>query len=222
MFPILLCNAYVERPKLRHTDIQHLREMVTLSSKLQKISLDEQELRLNIAKKETDLEHSKQILLQYTKELTHTKQELQLAKTELSEYDTALRAKEQQLAEKIDQNETVIKLLHQSEMEEDAEEVINTIRQCAIGKRRMTTYDWKQLYHAVDLQWPTLKSRMIKELGTFTEQQMQVCYLMRIGLSKSQIQGVTNLSRTTIWRWFKRFQWAAALDHNTTTQKGAQ
>ena len=31
--------------------------------------------------------------------------------------------------------------------------------------------------------------RLLQELGTFTEQQMQVCYLMRIGLSKTQIQG---------------------------------
>lgn len=52
------------------------------------------------------------------------------------------------------------------------------------------------------------EDRLLRELGTFTEQQMQVCYLMRIGLSKPQIQNMTNLSRTTVWRWVNRYDWA--------------
>ena len=51
---------------------------------------------------------------------------------------------------------------------------------------------------------------MLQELGTFTEQQMQVCYLMRIGLSKTQIQNMTNLSRSTVWRWVNKCNWVYA------------
>ena len=43
-------------------------------------------------------------------------------------------------------------------------------------------------------------SNKINELGNYTEQQQQVCYLMRIGLSNPQIQNMTNLSRPTVWR----------------------
>jgi transposase len=55
---------------------------------------------------------------------------------------------------------------------------------------------------------PGFNELLVTELGTFTEQQKHVCYLMRIGLSKPDIQNVTNLSRVTVWRWTKKFEWA--------------
>ena len=76
----------------------------------------------------------------------------------------------------------------------------------------MATADWKQLYKAIDELYPTFKDQLLKELGTFTEQQMQVCYLMKIGLSKTQIQNMTNLSRVTIWRWVKKYDWIQTID----------
>lgn len=115
--------------------------------------------------------------------------------------------KEQQLTEKMEQNKTFIKMLHHSEMEGKAEDVIQAVRQASTGKREMTPADWKQLYQAVDEVCPSFKDSLLKELGTFTEQQMQVCYLMRIGLSKSEIQNMTNLSRSTVWRWVKKYDW---------------
>ena len=110
-------------------------------------------------------------------------------------------------AEKMEQNKTFIKLLHQSELEGKAEDVIHDIRMSSTGRKNMGSADWKQLYQAVDELYPTFKDRLLKELGTFTEQQMQVCYLMRIGLSKPQIQNMTNLARVTIWRWVKKYDW---------------
>ncbi len=76
----------------------------------------------------------------------------------------------------------------------------------------MDLLDWKRLYMATDKLYPLFKDRLVKELGTFNEQQMQVCYLMRIGLSKNQIQNLTNLSRVTIWRWEKKYDWIYSSD----------
>ncbi len=36
--------------------------------------------------------------------------------------------------------------------------------------------------------------------------------VMRIGLSKPQIQNMTNLSRVTIWRWVKKYDWVLTSD----------
>ena len=71
----------------------------------------------------------------------------------------------------------------------------------------MTATEWKQLYCAVDELYPSFKDRLVKELGHYSEQQQQVCYLMRIGLSNSQIQNMTDLSRATVWRWVKKYDW---------------
>lgn len=120
--------------------------------------------------------------------------------------------KEQLQAEKEEQNKAFIKLLHQSDLEGTAEEVIEAVRQASMGKRNMTAAEWKQLYHAVDEFYPSFKDRLAKELGTFTEQQQQVCYLMRIGLTNPQIQNMTNLSRPTVWRWVKKYDWVLGLE----------
>lgn len=170
MATILLASiAYILYVRRRN---KHLQEVVTLSSELQRVSNDAQQLRANIVEKE------------------------------------------QQLSEKMDQNKIFIKLLHQSELEGKAEDVIYAIRQSSTGKKNMKSADWKQLYQAVDELYPLFKDRLLKELGTFTEQQMQVCYLMRIGLAKPQIQNMTNLSRATVWRWVKKYDWVLTSDND--------
>ena len=191
---------------------KHLQQMVALSAELKRVSDDEQQLRKDIEQKEKELEMSKKSLDKTSDELSNVKRELQRVNTELSDYDEALKAKEQQLAEKMDQNKTFIKLLHQSELEGKAEDVIYAIRQSTKGMKNMKSSDWKQLYQAVDELYPLFKDRLLKELGNFTEQQMQVCYLMRIGLSKPQIQSMTELSRVTIWRWVKKYDWILTPD----------
>ena len=187
--------------------------MIRLSAELQRVSDDEQLLRKDIEQKENELKESRRSLEKSSEDLNNLKQELQRVNAELSNYDEALRAKEQQLSEKMNQNMTFIKLLHQSELEGTAEDVIYAIRQSSTGKKNMKAADWKQLYQAVDELYPTFKDRLLKELGTFTEQQMQVCYLMRIGLSKPQIQNMTNLSRVTVWRWVKKYDWVLTPDN---------
>ena len=117
------------------------------------------------------------------------------------------RAKEQQLAEQKEQNKAIIKLMHQTDLEGTAEEVIDAIRKSSTGKKEMSSDDWKQLYHAVDELYPSFKDKLVKELGSYTEQQQQVCYLMRIGLTNSQIHNITNVSRATVWRWVKKYDW---------------
>lgn len=210
MATILLASvAYILYVRRRN---KHLKEVVTLSAELQRVSNDDKQLRADIAKKEQELKQSKKSLAESTDELANVKRELLRVNVELSEYGEALKDKEQQLAERMDQNKTFIKLLHQSELEGKAEDVIYAIRQSSTGKKNMKSADWKQLYQAVDELYPLFKDRLLKELGTFTEQQMQVCYLMRIGLSKPQIQNMTNLSRVTVWRWVKKYDWVMIPD----------
>lgn len=212
MATILLASiAYILYVRRRN---KHLKEVVTLSAELQRVSNDEKQLRRYVEQKEKDLETSKKSLEKSSDELNNVKRELQRVNAELSDYDEALKAKEQQLSEKMDQNKIFIKLLHQSELEGKAEDVIYAIRQSSTGKKNMKSADWKQLYQAVDELYPLFKDRLLKELGTFTEQQMQVCYLMRIGLAKPQIQNMTNLSRATVWRWVKKYDWVLTSDND--------
>lgn len=186
---------------------KHLKVIAGLSSELQRVSDDDRQLREDIKKKEKELSKSRKSLEYTSNELNDVKQELQRVNKELEENNEALKEKEELLAERMEQNKSFIKLLHQSELEGKAEDVIHAIRQSSTGRMNMESADWKQLFNAVDELHPAFKDRLLKELGNFTEDQKRVCYLMRIGLSKSQIQNMTNLARVTIWRWTKKYDW---------------
>ena len=201
---LLLCLGYAVYVRRRN---RHLEQITALSQELQGKADDEQRLRQEIDLRERKLSEAKDQLEKQDDELGKVKAQLDKVNTELAGYDIELREKEQRLTEKMQQNQTFLNLLHQSELEGKAEDVIEAIRQSSEGKKNMQPADWKQLYRAVDELYPTFQDQLLKELGTFTEQQMQVCYLMRIGLSKPQIQNMTNLSRVTVWRWVKKFDW---------------
>lgn len=194
---------------------RHLQEMFRLSSELQQMADDEKFLRNDIEQREKELEKSRKSLEKTSDELSNVKSELQRVNDELSGYEKALKEKERQLSDKMEQNRTYIKLLHQSELEGKAEDVVHAIRQSSTGKKDMKPADWKQLYQAVDQLYPTFHDRVSTELGRqLTDQKMQVCYLIRIGLSRPQIQSMTNLSRVTVWRWVKKFDWILTNDDN--------
>lgn len=201
---LLLFLGYVVYVRRRNRNME---QIAALSQELQGKADDEQLLRKEIELRETKLTEAKEQLKLRDDELGKVKDQLAKVNAELEGYDIELREKEQRLTEKMQQNQTFLNLLHQSELEGKAEDVIEAIRQSSMGKKNMQPADWKQLYRAVDELYPTFQDQLLKELGTFTEQQMQVCYLMRIGLSKPQIQNMTNLSRVTVWRWVKKFDW---------------
>ena len=139
--------------------------------------------------------------------MNQVKLEVSRVSHELNEYKNVLKDKEQQLAEKIDQNKSFIRLLHQSEFEGKAEDVIHTIRQSAKNGKELTPTVWRQLFKAVDELYPDFKDTLTREIGTFNENQMQVFYLLRIGMERQQILMTTTLSRVTLWRWTKKYEW---------------
>lgn len=122
-----------------------------------------------------------------------------------------LKIKERILIERLAQNQTFIKLLHQTKLEKSSEEVITTLRQSSLGRKTMTQEDWRQFYKAVDELYPSFKDTLIQKLEKITEEQMQVCYLMRTGFTKPQIQNLTGLARVTVWRWDKKYDWITEL-----------
>ena len=153
-------------------------------------------------------------VLNLSNELTDTKAErdkmkgnLQNINAEIDRYRDEIKNKEQLLAEKMEENKRFITLLHKAELEERAEDVVTAIKQASEGKHRMSSSDWQRFYHAVDELQPDLMERIAQHLGKFTEQQQQVCYLLSIGLTNTQIENLTDIPHVTVWRWVKKFDW---------------
>lgn len=130
--------------------------------------------------------------------------ELQKLTDNEKQMNDMIEQRERQLEERRAQNKRLVNQLHQAELAEKAEDVIESIRLAAVGKKSMSSADWKQLYKAVDELYPELKEKLLEQ-GTLTEQQMNAFYLMKIGFTNTQIQNLTGFSRVTIWRWIKKF-----------------
>ena len=158
-------------------------------------------------KDKEELSSAKSALMQKSSELDDVKAEVEHLKLEISKSEKALKDKERQLSDRIEQNKIFMNLLHKAEFEGRAEDIILAVRQSSNGMKKLKANEWQQLYQAVDSLYPLFKDRLLSESDTYTEKQMQICYLMRIGLSKQQMQNMTDLSRVTIWRWTKKFNW---------------
>ena len=163
---MLLCLGYVIHITRRN---RQLNKILSLNVEIERVSLQEKNLRDELARKESEL------------------------------------------YEKMAQNKTLVRLLHQSELTDKAEEVIESIRQVSNGEKTMSQSDWDQLFTAVNALYPDFKEQMVNKCDALTEQQIHFCYLLRIGLSNVQIKNVTNMSRVTVWRWMKKFEWIEEL-----------
>ena len=163
---LLLCLGYVIHITRRN---RQLNKILSLNAEIERVSLQEKNLRDELARKESELN------------------------------------------ERMAQNKTLVRLLHQSELTDKAEEVIESIRQASNGEKTMSQSDWDQLFTAVNTLYPDFKEQMVNKCDALTEQQIQFCYLLRIGLSNVQIKNITNLSRVTVWRWMKKFEWVEEL-----------
>lgn len=201
---LIACVGYILNFKRKQ---RHLREVAALSSELQRLSDTDKKLRENIKRKEKVLAESRDSLKKSTRELDEVKQKLQLVNQELSENNDMLKKTEELLEQKREQNKSFIKLLHQSEFEVKAADVIHAVREASKGKKEMSLAEWKQLYKAVDELYPTFHEDILKQHSSVTDKEMQVLYLIRIGLSKHQIMNLTDMARVTIWRWEKKFDW---------------
>lgn len=105
------------------------------------------------------------------------------------------------------QNENYDRLLHQVELQSKSSDIFNSLQQATIGLHKMNPDEWQQFYQVVDQQYPDFKKKMLAHLGSFSEKQMQFCYLLRMGFSKPEIENITDLTHVTVWRWEKKYGW---------------
>lgn len=144
-------------------------------------------------------------------ELAASTEQLRHSNADIDRYTADLQKAKNELAEKRRQSQTLMQMLHRTEFSVQAEDVVISVKEAARGRRKLEGDDWQQLYAAVDSLYPGFRDILTERLGTFSEQQMQVCYLMRIGLNNPQIKNVSDVPRTTIWRWTKAYGWIYGL-----------
>lgn len=179
---------------------RHLKILIEMSNNLQ-------EAQAETKRTFTELNETKNKLEKTKLSLVETERELENITREISNVENELRHKEQLLVEKLEENKRFVNMLHKADLEENSQDVITAVRNASEGRHKMTAIEWQKLYRAVDEQQPDLMEKIMHNLGKFTEQQLQVCYLLSIGFSNAQIENLTDVPHVTVWRWVKKFDW---------------
>lgn len=186
---------------------RQMKMILSLQKQIKGIAKEKNALNLELFTQQEELQDTKKELYKINNEVTEAKRKLAETSAETQRLQEELKTKECILKEKIEQNKTIVSLMHQTEFEVNAEEIIRSLKKSGDGIRQMSEKEWNQLYAAADRLWPDFKKLMCDTLGTVTDEQRQVCYLMRAGFNKTEIQNMTSLSRTTVWRWTKKYEW---------------
>ena len=208
---LLLCFYLFEKYKNKQ-----LRTILSVSDELKVIKNERNSLTNEIYIQHKELNIAKESLRLSIKELVETQEKLVNTNSQLRICKEELKQKEELIDNKTNQNIALIRLLHQANMNEQYEDIIQKLDRCSRGLEHLSTDDWDNLYIAVDKQFPTFKDQIINELGDITNEKIQFCYLLRIGLSKTQIQNIMSVSRATIWRWEKKYSWISFPERNSS------
>lgn len=176
------------------------KQILSLRQALNSYSSEISHLKKEITKQEENLHTHETSLIE-------TRTRLQEVTAQTAQYQNKIKEQEKILAEKMDQNRSLMRLMHMAELENSADDIVNTIRETSKGKHKMTAKEWNMLIQAVDELYPEFSSALADRLGRIDKNELHVCYLMCIGLTNPQIINVTALPHSTVWRWTKKFEW---------------
>lgn len=156
---------------------------------------------------EKEIERQRDALRTKEVALSDAQARLQDVTHQIEQYMDKIREQEKILAEKMEQNRSLMRLMHKAELESSAGDIVNTVRETSKGKHKMTAGEWNMLMQAVDEMYPDFNAALAAKLGRIDKNELHVCYLMLIGLTNPQIINVTALPHSTVWRWTKKFEW---------------
>ena len=177
-----------------------LRRQLALTDSLNSVKAQMSDIKKNTLLKEQQLASAQS-------EIAAKEQKMKEISEELQHNEQLLETTQKRLNDKMKQSEQLMQMLHKAELEDSASDVVEAVRKSAEGKKKLSATDWQQLYSAVNSLYPDFKDSLMSRDGNLSEQQMQMCYLMRIGLTGPQINNVVDISRTTVWRWTNTNKW---------------
>ena len=175
-----------------------LRRQLALTDSLNSVKAQMSDIKKNTLLKEQQLASAQS-------EIAAKEQKMKEISEELQHNEQLLETTKKRLNDKMKQSGQLMQMLHKAE--DSASDVVEAVRKSAEGKKKLSATDWQQLYSAVNSLYPDFKDSLMSRDGNLSEQLMQMCYLMRIGLTGPQINNVVDISRTTVWRWTNANKW---------------
>lgn len=159
------------------------------------------------------LEHKKNIIDEKRTELQQKQTKIEELEHEIKEdtflikqYQKEVELQKERLSEQMSISRSFSQFISEAMLEQDAEDVVNSIKEASKGKKNLSATEWKSLYKAVNTLYPDFKTQITLLLDNLSEQQVRLCYLLKIGLLKHQICNIMEISRSTLWRMEKELK----------------
>ena len=183
-----------------------LNRELTLTDKLSDVKVQLSNLKKSTAVKEQMLEEAHN-------DIEAKEKKLQVVNDELARNEQLLEEVKERLEKKMQQSQSLMQMLQRVKLEEKANDVVEAVRKTAEGKKCLSSTEWNRLFAAVNELFPNFKDELLRNNSDLNEQQLKVCYLMKIGMNGPQINNIVDISRTTVWRWVKAYSWIYGIDN---------
>ena len=134
------------------------------------------------------------------KELEEKKVDIAKMNDELQDLEEQLQKKEELLSQKIEQNSKLLRYALSENINAHDEKIMEKFKRASNGKYKLKEKDWKQFISSMDELYPYFSDSLIQKVNDLTKDNIRICYLMKAGMTESQIKALTDYGKTTVWR----------------------
>lgn len=149
---------------------------------------------------------------QYSTEIANKQETIEEAIKTNEALDTQLSDLQLQIEKKQEQNNRLMQMAFMAKAEEEAMEIIEKFKKAAVGQHPLTDDEWKELMGAIDDMYPTFKSILQNKMPNLSKPVIQTAYIMRAGMTNTQIANLMNAKRQTVWYRVKAIREAMGKD----------
>ena len=142
----------------------------------------------------------KDLKLKEAREMIRQKnRELQEKTADLEEAESQYREIQQALDRKTRQTQELMRQALLGHMENNAEEIIGSLKKASRGHKKYTNGDWKELSSAIEALYPGFNEEIMSRLPNPKASLLRTCYLMKAGLTNPEIEHIMNVPHQTVW-----------------------
>lgn len=150
-----------------------------------------------VEKRELELEKEKRCIEEKEKEL----RKLNAANSKLS---IELQSAREDFDMLVAQNCELTKQTIMNNMAKSNGDIIEKVKKTSKGKYHLSDNEWKELLGAIDKLYPGFTHEVQAKFKKINEPLLRVCYLLKIGLTGSEIANITDYPRQTVWVRIKK------------------
>ncbi len=100
----------------------------------------------------------------------------------------------------MDQNNTLYGYALTEKIKKTSEQTLEKFTDAAMGKRKLTDNEWKELFSVIEINYPNFRKLILSKIKNPGIDKLRIAYLLKAGMTNSQIVSVTGYASTTVWR----------------------